>query len=272
MVGNEGTTRIRIYTAYGNAGFDPDKDMLQANVVPPDCLTGSQDLPVPRQWRYEMGLGGVLVDWDLKSSLEGLYAAGDQVACGSDHATSSTTGRYAGRKATEYAKAAGEPVIDRKQVEAEKTRVYAPVMRQSGVGWKELRAGLCRIMQDYCGESRSEEVLKMGLRWLNSIRESEASMAYARNPHELARTLENFTHLTVSEIVMHASLARQASSMELEFKRIDYPKMDPPEWQKYITLRQEKGEVKVGERPLKYWLLPPNAPTYEENYNKHCGL
>ena len=97
-------------------------------------------------------------------------------------------------------------------------------------------------------------------------------MAYARNPHELARTLECFTRLTVSEIVMHASLARKASSMELGFKRLDYPQIDPPEWKKYITLRQEKGEVKVGERPLKYWLLPPYAPTYEENYNKHCGL
>ena len=275
MVGNEGNTRIPIYTAYGNAGFDPDKDMLQANVVPPDRVTGGQDLAAPPQWRSEMGmgLGGVVVDWDLKSSLEGLYAAGDQLACGcSDHAGASTTGRYAGRKAAEYAKTAAEPVIDRKQVEAEKTRVYAPVTRQSGVGWKELRAGVCRIMQDYCGDPRSDEVLKMGLRWLNSIRESEASMVYANNPHELARTLECFTRLTVSEIVMHASLARKASSFELGFNRIDYPQMEPPEWKKYITLRQEKGEVKVGELPLKYWLLPPYAPTYEENYSKHCGL
>ena len=185
-------------------------------------LTGSyQDLVTPPQWRSEfgVGLGGVVVDWDLKSSLEGLYAAGDQLACGGNHAGAATTGRYAGRKATEYAKTAGEPVIDRKQVDAEKARVYAPVTRQSGVGWKELRAGLCRIMQDYCGESRSDEVLKMGLEWLNSIRDSEASMAYARNPHELARTLENFTHLTVSEIVMQASLARKASSMELRHSK-----------------------------------------------------
>jgi len=28
----------------------------------------------------------------------------------------------------------------------------------------------------------------------------------------------------------------------------------------------------VGERPFKFWLLPPNAPTYEENYRQHCGL
>ena len=36
---------------------------------------------------------------------------------------------------------------------------------KNGMGWKELKAGLCKIMQDYCGESKSEETLRMGLRW-----------------------------------------------------------------------------------------------------------
>jgi len=60
--------------------------------------------------------------------------------------------------------------------------------------------------------------------------------------------------------------------MPLEFKRLDYPEMDPTEWNKHVTIRLEKGDVKVGELPFNYWLLPPNAPTYEENYQKHCGL
>ncbi|MBA7714058.1 hypothetical protein ES703_123072 [subsurface metagenome] len=127
-------------------------------------------------------------------------------------------------------------------------------------------------MQDYCGEYKSEETLKMGLRWLNSIRQSEASTACARNPHELARTLECLVRLTVGEMIMHASLARKASSLALDFKRIDYPEMDPPEWSKFVTTRLEDGEVKVGELPFNYWLLPPNTPTYQENYRRHCGL
>ena len=49
----------------------------------------------------------------------------------------------------------------------------------------------------------------MGLRWLNSIRESEASRVYARNPHELMRTLECLTRLTVGEVMMQASLKPQ---------------------------------------------------------------
>jgi succinate dehydrogenase/fumarate reductase flavoprotein subunit len=277
MVGHEGKSRIPVYNAYTKAGFDPDKDMLQANALPPDAYSiwGPWWLSVgPPQWR-EAGFvnsGGVVFDWDLRTSLEGLYAAGNQLAGGGNHAAAATTGRYAGRKATAYAQKAGEPVIDRKQVDEEKVRVYAPVRRKGDIGWKELLAGICRTMQDYCGEYKSEETLKMGLRWLNSIRESEAARTYARNPHELARTLECLSRLTVGEMIMHASLAHKASSSALYFKRIDYPEMDPPEWNKFVTIRLESGEVKVGELPFNYWLLPPNAPTYEENYERHCGL
>jgi succinate dehydrogenase/fumarate reductase flavoprotein subunit len=162
-------------------------------------------------------------------------------------------------------------MIDRKIIEEEKNRIYAPVKRNDGIGWKELRGGLARIMQDYCGEYKCEKTLKVGLHWLNSIRESELSKAFARNPHELMRTLECFTRLSAGEIIMHASLARKASSVELDFKRTDYPELDPPEWNKYVTIRLENDSVKTGELPLNYWLLPPNAPTYEENYMKHCG-
>jgi len=276
MIGHEGKTRIPIYDRYTKAGFDPDKDMLQANVMPPEQYVFSAWWGSfgPRQWRtggFAAG-GGLAFDWDLKTSLEGLYVAGMTTFAGGDHSVAACSGRYAARKAVKYAQIAGKPVIERKQVDKEKARVYAPVTRKDGVGWKELRAGLCRIMQDYCGEYKSEETLKTGLRWFNSIRESEASMAYARNPHELERTLECLTHITVGEIVMHASLARKASSMPLEFKRLDYPEMDPPEWNKFVTIRLENEDVKVGELPFNYWLLPPNAPTYEENYQKHCDL
>ena len=275
MVYHEGKTKI-IYDTYQKAGFNPDKDMLQANVMPPNQYVfypwwASYG---PRQWR-EGGFvpgGGLLFDWNLKSSLEGLYAAGQSTYAGADHAVAATTGRYAGRKAAAYAQNRKETQISREQVEKEKARVYAPVRRTEGIGWKELRAGLCRIMQDYCGEYKNEETLNMGLRWLSSIRESEASRVYARNPHELMRTLECLTRLTVGEVMMHASLNRKASSKFLDFKRLDYPELDPKEWNKLVTIRLKDGDVKVGERQLDYYLLPPNASTYEENYRKHCGL
>lgn len=272
MVGNEGCTRYGIYDVYTKAGLDPDKDMPQACVLPPDLYAFRawwRGVAV-RQWRTG-GSGGLLCDWDLKTTLEGLYAAGHQ-GLGGDHSASAVGGRYAGRKGTEYARTASLPDIDRKQVDAEKARVYAPVMREKGMGWKELKAGLCRVMQDYCGEYKSEGTLKLGLEMFRSISESEAAAVYARNPHELVRSLECLNHITLGEMVMYASLARKASSTPLNFRRLDYPEMDPPEWNKFVTVRLDKGDVKAGERPLRWWLQPPFASTYEENYWKHCSL
>jgi len=273
MIGNEGKTRI-LYNTYGQAGFDPDKDLLQVNVMPPDKynFTAWWGGYGPRQWRGGFLGGGVVFDWDLKTSLEGMYVAGETSYAGGDHAVAATTGRYAGRKAAAYAQTALEAAVSREQVEREKERVYAPVTRTEGIGWKELRAGLARIMQDYCGEYRNQETLDMGLRWLESIRESEASQVYARNPHELTRAVECLSRITVGEVMMHASLARKASSKLLDFKRLDYPEIDPPEWDKLVTIRSDGGKVRAGELPLDYYLRPPYAPSYRENYEQHCGL
>ena len=277
MVAHEGKTRIPVYERYTQAGFDPDKDMLQAVVMRPD----SYRFP---DWHQAKGMGapqwrsmayttpsGIVVDWDLKTNLEGLFAAGAIARAGSCSGAC-TSGRYAGRKVAEFVKTASDSVIDRRQVEAEKERIYAPVNRSEGIGWKELYAGIARVMQDYCGEYKTEETLRMGMEWLGSIKESEAGSVQARNPHELMRALECMSRITVGEMVMHASLARKASSKYLGFNRLDFSETDPPDWNKFTTTRMENGEVIAGELPLDYWLLPPYAPTYEENYKKHCGL
>lgn len=275
MVGNEGKTRIAVYDYFTKAGFDPDKDMLQVPVMPPEgyfVLMPWWMGTIMPNWRL-FGKGGAVVDWDLKTNLEGLYAAGWSIFGEGNADNACTTGRYAGRKAAAYALTAPEPVVDRKQVDNEKARVYAPLKKSKGsIGWKELNIGINRIMQDYCGQYKHEETLKAGLRMLNGLRESEASTAYAANPHELARTLECHALITVGEMVMHACMARKASSAVLGHIRVDYPEMDPPEWHKFLPIKLEDGKVTVRELPLNYHLLPPYAPTYEENYKLHCDL
>ncbi|MBI5029085.1 MAG: FAD-dependent oxidoreductase [Chloroflexi bacterium] len=274
MVGNEGKSRIPVYDIYTKAGFDPDKDMLQAPVMPPDAYKSPHypaGAPVP-QWREIFG-GGLVADWDMRSSLEGLYAGGRTVYGGGEHAGAATSGRYAGRKAAEYALNARELELDQKQIEREKARVYAPLQKSTdSIGWKEMNAGICRIMQDYCGQYRNEETLQAGLRILASVRESELTQTYAANPHELERVLECHTIITVGELVMHASLARKASSRYLNFYRLDYPELDPVEWHKLLPIRLEDNQVRVRELPHDYHLRAPFASSYEENYQAHCGL
>lgn len=272
MIGAEGKTRYAIYENYGRAGFDPDKDMLQATIATSFGISGHS--MGPSGWLgigFDSG-GGIVIDWDLKTTLDGLFVAGNPMLGGSNHTQAATSGRYAGRKAAEYARTAPDPVVYPDQVKDEKARVYAPIKRSSGIGWKELHAGIARIMQDYCGEERHEAVLKTGLRYFKEIRESEAANAYARNPHELLRILDCMDRMTSGEMIIHASMARKASNRWINFKRIDYPEADPKEWKKWVTIKQKDGKVEVGELPINYWLLPPNAPTYQENYEHHCGL
>jgi succinate dehydrogenase/fumarate reductase flavoprotein subunit len=273
MIGNEGKTRIPIYETLTKAGFDPEKDLLQAPVMLPEGYHHSNfwgGTPIPHL--RSLAGGGFLVDWDLKTSLEGLYAAGTSPVFGAGcHGESHTMGRYAARHAAAYAKDAGEPTIEREQVNAEKELAYRHVKRsKNGIGWKELNCAIARVMQDYCGKYKNELTLKRGLNLLNELKENEAATSYAANPHELGRTLECFSLITVGQMVMHASLQRKCSSVFLDFYRLDYPQLDPPEWEKHLPIKQEDGEVKVRELPLDFHLRPPYASDYQENYSRHA--
>jgi succinate dehydrogenase/fumarate reductase flavoprotein subunit len=267
-VGNEGKTRVPVYETLTKAGFDPDRDMLQAPVMPPSAYGHANFWAgmTPPHWR-QWTCGGLLVDWDLRTSLEGLYAAGGAIYGGGAHSSAAASGRYAGRQAAACAKRAPEPQVNPAQVAREKARLYAPLEENPrGIGWKELNAGIDRVMQDYCGAYKSGPVLRAGLELLQGMRESEAVPVTAANPHELAHALECDALITAGEAVMHASLARRASSDLLGFARLDYPEIDPPEWHKLLPIRQIDGEIEVRDLPPDFHLQPPYAPTYEENY------
>ena len=275
MVGSEGKTRIPVYEVYGQAGFDPDKDMLQAPIT--EYEVGGEGLGPPL-WRSASagggwGSGGVVVDWDLRTTLPGLYAAGNQIAGGNGgHPGAAATGRYAARKAVEYSSTVDVIQPDRKQIDAEKARIYQRIGKKGELGWKELNAGVAKIMQVYCGGFKSEKMLQTGLWWLDSARRGEAAHTYVRNPHELGRYLECLTRLTVSEIIIQASLARKASSDILGFQRLDYPAIEPREWRRLITLKLQKGQVITGSLPLDYYLSQPFSSEFKDNYESHCGL
>jgi succinate dehydrogenase/fumarate reductase flavoprotein subunit len=272
MVGNEGKTRIPIYDKFTRAGFNPDTDLLQAPVMPPENyqmsnLWGGPSIPYMRT----RGGGGFLVDWELRTSLEGLYAAGGAPLFGSGcHGESHTTGRYAGRQAALYARTVKTIEIDRRQVKLDKEQTYLPIGNdRQGIGWKELNHAISRVMTDYCGKYKNETTLKSGLRLLNELKGKEAAEARASNPHELGRTLECYSLISLGEIVFEASLARKCSSLYLDFNRLDYPEMDPKSWAKLLPIKKQGEGVKVRELPLDYHLKPPYAPEYEDNYRVH---
>lgn len=265
MVGQEGKSKIPILQTYNKAGFDPERYLLQSYG---EGWTSASFLPRERQL---FGLpGGILNDWDLKTNLEGLYAAGDQLFASDCVGHAAATGYYAGRHAADYAMRCSEPIVDYQQVNSEKTRIYSIINQNDDeLGWKEFNMHITRIMQDYCGEIKSDEFLKIGLKLLEDMEHNDVLRLYARNPHELIRSLEVLNILTNAKIIIHSCLARKASSKHLHFIRSDYPEMDPPEWHKFITVKLENSKVKIGELPIDYYRsLTENYATYNEEYIK----
>jgi succinate dehydrogenase/fumarate reductase flavoprotein subunit len=259
----EESTAKAIRRKYLEAGFDPNKDLFPTYTLIEGTTPANFRSPDSMNTR-----GGVVVDWDLKTTLDGLYAAGEQMYGPADHSYAEATGRYAGRKAADYARQAGEPTISKEQIALEKARVYAPIKKSQGIEWKELHAGISRNMQYFCSEYKTERLLKMGLDALEDIEKNWVPQLYALDPHKLMRSLEDLSLLTFSQLIIRASLERKASSRHLNFQRIDYPQMDPPEWKKWITLKLEDNKVKVGELPQDYWgNLKENWEAHNKDYS-----
>ena len=248
MVGEEGKTKIPILQKYTESGFDPHRDLLQSYG---DGWKSATFLPQERQL---FGLpGGIMNNWHLRTNLEGLYAAGDQLFASNCHGHASATGHYAGRHAARYAREATEPKIHPPQVENEKRRVRAPILRGDGIGWKDLAFRISRTMQEYCGATKNEELLNAGLEQIKEIEAKEATELSAANPHELLRSLETLNVLTNAALVIHACLARRASSKQLHFIRTDHPELDPPEWHKFVTVRKSLDGTMAGEKAIDYY-------------------
>ncbi len=263
MVGEEAKTKIPIFQNYTERGFDPRKHMLQS------YGTGWQSASFLEQERQFFGApGGLMHDWDLKTNLDGIYAAGDQLYASDCAGFACATGYYAGRKAADAAaRTIGFSEVSREDIEAEKKRLYHPlyVSQEEGMGWKELNMAIAKAMQNYCGGVKCEALLREGLDLLKSFEAEIISRLSASNPHELMRTHEVLDILTVAQIVLHASLERKVSSKPLCFRRSDYPEMEKEEERHHIVIRQEDGAVCTREVPLDFF------GELREEYEKRNG-
>lgn len=262
MIGNEGKTRYTLYDYYTRWGFNPEKHLLWCPINA-EFGKGNMhgDAGDGKPWRSERGgQGEICVDWDLMTSVPGLFAAGASSGLeGASYACSS--GFYAGNRAAEYCVKTERGSVDEEQVEAERQRVYAPVHRaedtEAYVSWKELWGGSARVMQQCCGEVLTKPVLEFGLNWLESIRNTEAKKTYARNPHELARVMECETRLTVSEVFMRACIAKlEADAAGLTENEFLF---------NWLSDGYFCSETKVSD----FYLQEPYLSTFRENYEAH---
>ncbi|MDR2664861.1 MAG: FAD-dependent oxidoreductase [Oscillospiraceae bacterium] len=274
MLAHEGKCRVPIYQNLTKWGFDPDKDLLQYPVqdysrFPIDTSwCGPENTPA--NWRG--GGGGYLVDWRLQTSLPGLFAAGCGPIFGHGcHGESHTSGRYSGRQAALYARQNEAVEPDADQIRRERERCYAPIRTNGDVGWKELNYAIAKIMQDYCGDYKTEYTLDMGIRRMNDLYETEGQRMYASNPHELVRAIESLSLCELGIAYMEAAKARRGSVKGLGFFRNDYPEYDEAQ-KKLIPISLKDGQVHTRDLSLYYHLEAPYSSDLEENYQQFAAL
>lgn len=261
MVGEESKTKVPIFKTYTEAGFDPERHLLQ--VYGTGWFSG-EFLPKERQFfSIPFGTGGLVNNWQLRTTMEGLYGAGDNLFFCDGGANAITTGYYAGRHAAKYASTVENTVVESEQVECEKSRIYAPLHSEGELGWKEMNKGIVKIMQEYCGETKTDTLLKIGMKLLNDLEIYQFPSLYASNPHDLTRTLEVMNVLEIAKLVIHACLNRKSNSDILSFSRGDSKETDPPGDNKFTTLRLKDDKVIKGELSLDY------HGSLEENYEKY---
>ena len=275
MLAHEGKCRVPIYKNLTAWGFDPDQDMLQYPIA--DYSTS----PIDSSWcgagqtpsKWKSAGGGFHVDWRLQTTIPGLFAAG----CGplpsqGCHGESHTAGRYAGRQAAVYAKNNKQIEPDPEQIAREKERVLRPVTKKGGdIGWKELNYAIARIMQDYCGDYKTEYTLDMGIRRMKDLLETEGERMYASSPHELARCIESLSLGELGIAYMEAAKARKASLPIFNFYRNDYPD-SPEEWNCLVGIKQVDNTAVSRKIPCYYHLRAPYSSDLEENYRRYCEL
>ncbi len=241
MVGEEGKTKIPILQNYTERGFDPTKHALQS------YGTGWQSAAFLTQERQLFGApGGIMHDWDLKTNIDGIYAAGDQLFGSDCCGYACATGHYAGRKAAAYTDTVGFVQPKQEDIDAEMKRLYAPLKNEEGMNWRELNMAMSKAMQNYCGGIKCAELLKEGLDLLESYEKEKVPQLSAVTPHDLMRTHEVLDILEVAKLILNACLMRESSSGPLCFERSDFPEMDPEKDKHFITIRMEDGKAVKG--------------------------
>jgi len=192
--------------------------------------------------------GGVYYNKKGETSVEGLYAAGDEIFGGISNAA--TFGWIAGENAAIHAKEV-QPLDMGKvnDIIEEKKNLLSEVRgRKIGASWKEVNIALQQIMHDYAGAVRSETMLHAGLSYLRRLKQNAFTTMMAENQHELMHCLEVLNLLDIGELVFVAAIERRETRGT--HVRPDHPFTNPL-MDKLLVVKSLNGEMVTGWKEIK---------------------
>jgi succinate dehydrogenase/fumarate reductase flavoprotein subunit len=200
---------------------------------------------------------GVFVDEFARTTVPGLYAAGDMANVPHNYMLGAfTNGAIAGEHAIDFAAETDLADFNAADVAAETRRVLAPTLREDGIPPNQIEYKTRRFVNDYLQPPKVTRKYELAADRFAEIRDDLEHGMVARDPHELMRSLEAASILDCADMAVCASLFRTESRWGLYHYRTDFPERDNDNWLCHTILSKRDGAMVCETRPVAPYIVP----------------
>ena len=212
-------------------------------------------------------MGGVIIDRDCHTSVDGLLVAGEDAGGthganrlgGNGVAESTVFGARSGDTASDVAAKRRHRVPDPQQVRASFARAVAPLRRESGLAPDALTRELKEVMWIGCGLVRSREGLETAQTAIRDLLERTNDLAapgLVEWNFGWQQSLDLVNQLQVAHTMVASALVRE-ESRGAHF-RDDFPDRRDDDWLRYVVARHDDdGEIATETREVSFTRSDP---------------
>lgn len=215
---------------------------------------------------------GVFVDEFARTTVEGLYAAGDMASVPHSYMLGAfTNGSIAGEHASDYAKDVDIAEIDAVDIARERDRVLAPTKRVDGIPPHQIEYKTRRLVNDYLQPPKVPRKYELAQARFAEVREDLEQSMVATNSHQLLRALEASSILDCADMAAAASLFRTESRWGLYHLRSDYAGRDDENWHCHTLLGKSNGRMTCEKRAIDPYIVPITSEEKDIYYRQRVG-
>jgi len=201
---------------------------------------------------------GVWVDEHARTTVAGLYAAGDLACVPHNYMIGAFVyGELAGQHAAStLADIAAPQSLPDDQVAAAHELIYRPLRNPDGPPQPQVEYKLRRFVNDYVAPPKTATKLSIAVQTFERMRDEVAGIG-ASTPHELMRAVEVSFIRDCAEMASRSSLTRTESRWGLYHDRSDLPERDDENWRYHLNLRKDDdGSMQFLKRPVAPYFVP----------------
>ncbi|WP_435590674.1 fumarate reductase/succinate dehydrogenase flavoprotein subunit [Nocardia sp. bgisy118] len=201
---------------------------------------------------------GVWVDEHARTTVPGLYAAGDLACVPHNYMIGAFVyGDLAGaHAASTLADLEAPQDLPEDQLSEAHELVYRPLRQSDGPPQPQVEYKLRRFVNDYVAPPKTATKLSIAVETFERMR-TEVDGIGARTPHELMRAVEVSFIRDCAEMAARSSLTRTESRWGLYHERADLPERDDNAWRYHLNLRKDAdGAMEFLKRPVAPYLVP----------------